>query len=97
MKAKALRDNTTASTAKFLYECTWCRFGCPIELVSDQGTHFRNKIVNELSTYYAVVHKKSTLYYPQANGLAESTNKTLQMILKKQLMKIELIRGSKSE
>ena len=30
-----------------------------------------------------MVHKKSTQYYPQANGLAESTNKTLQNILKK--------------
>ena len=61
----------------------WYRFGCPTELVSDQGTHFINKLVHELSTYYAVVHKKSTPYYPQANGLAESTNKTLQTILKK--------------
>ena len=45
--------------------------------------HFINKIVHDLSTYYAVVPKKSTTYYPQANGLAESTNKTLQTILKK--------------
>ena len=30
-----------------------------------------------------MVHKKSTPYYPQANGLAKSTNKKLQMILKK--------------
>ena len=56
---------------------------CPIELVRDQGTHFINKIVHELSTYYAVAHKRSTPYYPQANGLAKSINKTLQMILKK--------------
>ena len=83
VEAKPLRDNTATSTTKFLYENIWCRFGCPIELVSDQGTHFINKIVHELSTYYAVVHKKSTPYYPQANGLAESTNKTLQTILKK--------------
>ena len=54
-----------------------------VVLVSDQGNHFINKIMHELSTYYVVAHKKSTPYYPQANGLAESTNKTLQMILKK--------------
>ena len=52
-------------------------------MVTDQGTHFINKIVHELSTYYVVVHKKSTPYYPQGNGLAESTNKALQTILKK--------------
>ena len=54
-----------------------------MKLVSNQGTHFINKIIHELSIYYVVLHKKGTPYYPQANGLAESTNKTLQMILKK--------------
>ena len=44
--------------------------------------HFFNSVVQELTQHYAVVHQKSTPYYPQANGLAESTNKTLQNILK---------------
>ena len=83
VKAKPLRDNTTTSTTRFLYEYIWCRFDCPIELVSDQGTHFINKVIYELTNYYVVVHKKSTPYYPQANGLAELTNKTIQTILKK--------------
>ena len=82
VEAKALRDNMTSSTAKFLYEHLWCCFGCPIELVSDQGGHFINHVIRELTTHYAVVHKKSTLDYPQANDLAESANKTLQNILK---------------
>ena len=42
VEAKALRENTTAVTAKFLYEHIWCRFVCTIELVSDQGSHFLN-------------------------------------------------------
>jgi hypothetical protein len=60
-----------------------CCFGCPIELVSDQGTHYVNEVIATLTNHYAIVHKKSTVYYPQANGLAESTNKTLQNILRK--------------
>ena len=83
VEAKALRENTAVVTVKFLYENIWCRFGCPIELISDQGSHFLNSVIRELTQHYAVVHKKSTSYYPQANGLAESTNKTLQTILKK--------------
>ena len=39
--------------------------------------------MESLTFFYAVVHKRSTPYYPQANGLAESTNKTLQNILRK--------------
>ena len=83
VEAKALRDNTAVSTTKFLYEYIWCRYGCPIELISDQGGHFLGQVVESLTTFYAVVHKRSTPYYPQANGLAESTNKTLQNILRK--------------
>jgi hypothetical protein len=30
-----------------------------------------------------VVHRRSTVYYPQGNSLAENTNKTLQNILRK--------------
>ena len=51
--------------------------------MSDQGGHFVNQIIHELTSHYVVVHKKSTPYYPQANGLADSMNKTLQKILKK--------------
>ena len=64
-------------------QITTGRYGCPIELVSDQGGHFLGQVVESLTTFYAVVHKRSTLYYPQANGLAKSTNKTLQNILRK--------------
>ena len=49
VEAKALRDNTAMSTAKFVYEHIWCRFGCPIELVSDQGGHFLNHLIDELT------------------------------------------------
>ena len=83
VEAKALCDNMATSIVKFIYEQLWCRFGCPIELVSDQGGHFVNHLIRELTSHHVVVHKKSTPYYPQANGLAKSTNKTLQTILKK--------------
>ena len=80
VKAKPLRDNTTTFMTRFLYEFIWCR---PIELVTDQGTHFVNEVIYEFSHYYVVVHKRSTPYYPQQNGLTESTNKILQHIMKK--------------
>ena len=62
VEAKALRDNTATLTAEFLYECIWCRYGCPIELISDQGGHFLGQVVEILTSFYAVVHKRSTPY-----------------------------------
>ena len=38
VEAKPLRENTATVTTKFLYEYIWCRFGYPIELISDQGS-----------------------------------------------------------
>ena len=72
VEAKVLRDNMAMSIEKFMYEYLWCRFGCPIELMSNQGGHFLNRLIRELTSHYAMVHKKSTPHYPQANGLAIS-------------------------
>ena len=77
VEAVALRDNKASSVAKFLYKNTMTRFGCPIELVSDQGGHFLNKVIKKLTSLHLIIHKKFTVYYPQANGQAESSNKIL--------------------
>ena len=59
------------------------RFGCPVELVSDQGGHFLNHVIEALTKTHMIMHKKSSTYHPQANGQAESSNKVLIKILKK--------------
>ena len=63
-RGKGVRDNTMASTKKFLYKNIWCHLGCPVKLISDQGGHIIDKVVHRLIEHYAVVHKKSTPYYP---------------------------------
>lgn len=83
VEAVALKDNTAASVAKFLYRNIMTRFGCPVELVSDQGGHFLNEVIRELTQKHMILHKKSSTYHPQANGQAESSNKVLIRILKK--------------
>ncbi len=83
VEAKALPTKEAVRVARFLYENIITRFGCPLEFVSDQGAEFLNQVIHELMQKHMIVHKKSTVYYPQANGQAESTNKILQNILKK--------------
>ena len=53
VEAKPLRDNAATSTTKFLYENIWCRFGCAIELISDEGGHFLNAVIFGLTQHYA--------------------------------------------
>jgi hypothetical protein len=83
VEARALKDNTAKSTAKFLFEEITTKFGCPLEFVSDQGSHFINDTIKVLTQEFMILHRKSTTYYPQANGQAESTNKVIKIALTK--------------
>ena len=66
-----------------MYEYVFTRYGLPIEIVSDQGTHFINEVIDFLLEEFMVIHRKSAPYHPQANGQAESTNKILCIVLTK--------------
>ncbi|KAG5557800.1 hypothetical protein RHGRI_007890 [Rhododendron griersonianum] len=54
-------------------------------ILSDNGTPFINYHVEGLLDEYMVDHRTSSTYYPQGNGQAEATNKTLIRILSKLL------------
>jgi hypothetical protein len=40
------------------------RFGRPLELMDDCGTHFLNAIIEQLTTKYLIKLQKTTLYHP---------------------------------
>jgi hypothetical protein len=83
VEARALKDNTAKSTTKFLFEEIITKFGCPLKFVSDQGSHFINDTIKVLTQEFMILHRKSTTYYTQANGQAESTNKVIKIALTK--------------
>ena len=62
VEARALKDNTATSTAKFIFEEIITKFGCPIELVNDQGSHFLNDTIQILTKTFMVLHRKLTIY-----------------------------------
>ena len=83
VEAKATQKNDAQTIACFLYEYVFTRYGLPIEIVSDIGTHFINEVIHYLLDEFMVIHKKSAPYHPQANGQAESLNKILCIVLTK--------------
>lgn len=70
MEVKALKDNKVVFVANFLYDMIITKFGCPIELVSNQGSHFPNAVIHEMMEKHMILHLKSTIYYSQENGQA---------------------------
>ncbi|GJT05517.1 reverse transcriptase domain-containing protein [Tanacetum coccineum] len=52
-------------------------------LISDRGTHFCNKIMENTMKRYGVNHSFSTSYHPQTSGQVENTTRALKRILEK--------------
>src|SRR5215212_6927667 len=76
-EAKAMKEVIAENVVKFIYEGIICRHGCPKIILSDRGTHFRNKLVEGLCEKFKIKHKLSSPYHPQTNGLVERFNRTL--------------------
>ena len=52
-------------------------------IISDEGTHFCNKLFNTLCAKYGITHKVAKAYHPQTNGQSEISNREIKGILEK--------------
>ena len=66
VEAKATIKNDARTTAKFLYEFIFTRYGLPIEIISDRGVHFVNEVIENILDEFMVIHRKSAPYHPPA-------------------------------
>ena len=57
-------------------------FGHPLTLISDNGSHFRNSLLEELKQVWGVAHKFHHSYTPWANGTVEIANRDLLKVLR---------------
>nr|XP_009770877.1 PREDICTED: uncharacterized protein K02A2.6-like [Nicotiana sylvestris] len=67
----------------FVKKNIFSRFGTPRALISDEGTHFCNRLLNNLLAKYGVRHKVATTYHPQTSGQVEVSNREIKQILEK--------------
>ena len=51
------------------------RYGAPRTIISDEGSHFANKLFAKLLSIYGVKHVMSLAYHPQSNGQVEISNR----------------------
>jgi hypothetical protein len=61
------------------------RFGCPNKIVTDNAVAFRSEPLAKLFEQFRIKLIHSTPYYPQGNGLVESSNKILIRTIKRLL------------
>ena len=70
---------------KFLYENIFIKFGCLVRLVTDNALAFKAGALVKMCDSMGIQLVHSTSYYPQGNGLDDSSNKSVVRIIRKLL------------
>lgn len=83
VEPKATKADDSKAVVGFVKVNIFSRFGVPRAIISDQGSHFCNKLVEALLKKYGVTHKVSLPYHPQTNRQAEVSNREVKGILEK--------------
>ena len=81
VEAIPTKKATDAIVMDFLEDKIITRFGVPARIIMDNG--FVSSEMPSFCFKYGISLSHSSNYYPQGNGLAESSNKNLMTIIKK--------------
>ena len=71
VEAIACPRNDAITMVGFIQRNILIRFGAPRTIISDEGSHFSNKVFAKLLSRYGIRHVMGLAYHPQSNGQAE--------------------------
>ena len=84
-EAFAVPDKTADTVAHLLIEEIFPRFGCPLQIVTDNGSENVNKVVQETMRSLNIHYVQTSVYHPQSNAKVERFHRTLHDVLSKKL------------
>eukprot|EP00253_Pinus_taeda_P025084 PITA_25084 len=85
IEAIPCRQANDSTIIQFLETNILARFGCPDKIITDNVASFRSKKMVSFFHKFHITLGHSSAYYPQGNGLAKSSNKSLVNMIKKVL------------
>jgi hypothetical protein len=77
-EAIAVPDVTAETTSRVFFDEFVCRFGPPEKILSDRGSNYTSKLVDEVMKLVNTTHVRTTSYHPQCNGQAERLNQVVK-------------------
>ena len=83
-EAKATRDKSAPTVAKFIYDII-CHHGCVKIQINDQGKEFVNEVSKNLHEMTGTEQRVTSAYHPQSNGFCECQNRSIKDSLVKLL------------
>ena len=72
--------------AHLLIEEIFSRFGCPLQIVTDNGSENVNKVVCETLESLNIHHVLTSVYHPQNDAKVERFYRTLHDVLSKKII-----------
>jgi hypothetical protein len=79
----ATKNRDAKTTAECIFKHIVCKYGPPVELVSDRGTCFMDTVFQEYLKLLEIHHLPSAAYTPRTNGLDERGHRDLKSIITK--------------
>ncbi|KAK3889412.1 hypothetical protein Pcinc_006591 [Petrolisthes cinctipes] len=77
-----LQDKSAQSIAHALVNSLFCTYTIPRVLLSDNGTEFRNSVLEEICKLYNIKQVFTVAYHPQSNGMVERVNRKILEVLR---------------
>ena len=77
-----LPDQNAETIAKAMVEGFIARFGCPLQIHTDQGRNFTGNLFTQVCQLLQIVKTRTTPYHPASNVQVERFNKTLLQIIR---------------
>jgi hypothetical protein len=76
-----LHSKEAPVVAEAIFDRWFCRYGVPLEIVTDQGKEFNANLSEDLYKRMSVSHLQTTAHHPACNSQAEVANKTIAKYL----------------
>jgi transposase InsO family protein len=83
VEALSCRVADALHSKKMFHEVIFPRFGVPLIVISDAGSHIIDRTFQKALAEVGVDHRIVTPYHPQISGQAETSNKQIKNILQK--------------
>ena len=82
IEAIPTRQANDSVIIQFLENNILSRFGCPMNIITDNAQAFKSKRLISFCHKYHITLGHSTAYYPQGNGIFEYSKKSIVRIIK---------------
>ena len=83
VEAIACSRNDANTVLGFIQRNILTIFGAPKTIISDEGSHFANKLFAKLMSKCGVKHVMGLAYHPESNRQAEISNREIKTIMEK--------------